>query len=175
MRQIKCRHVALSLDGIPVSFSKEDIACAMVEGFLMGTYRVPKFSNSPKAHQIEQLTFCTSHGNPGESIEQAVYTGKVLAQATNYTRDIVNAPSNLMTPERLAELAVEMAQSYQLDCRIFDEREMERMGMNLILAVARGSARPPRLIILNYQGDPDNPHSIGFLEKGLLSTAVVYR
>mgnify|MGYP000884484850 CR=1 FL=1 len=77
-----------------------------------------------------------------------IHRGSVIGEATNYTRKLVDEPSNILTPSRFAELALEAATGAGLAARVLDRREMEALGMHALLAVSRGSAEPPKMVIL---------------------------
>lgn len=47
------------------------------------------------------------------------------------------------------------AWEFGLDVEVLDEKELERQGMGALLGVGQGSARPPRLVILRWQGHSD--------------------
>ncbi|MGH7869391.1 MAG: leucyl aminopeptidase family protein, partial [Candidatus Dormibacteraceae bacterium] len=77
-------------------------------------------------------------------------------------------PSNLMTPALLAERAVEMAQQFQIDSEVLGPEEIRQLKMGALMAVAQGSAEPPRFIILRYLpfDAPESP-VIGLVGKGI--------
>jgi leucyl aminopeptidase len=72
-----------------------------------------------------------------------------------------------MTPTILADEAAKLAEAYGLEIEVLEKHQMAAMGMNAILAVASGSAQPPKLIILRYKGDPDSDQTIGLVGKGI--------
>ena len=97
----------------------------------------------------------------------AVQNGKMLGECTNLARDLVNTPGSDMTPVVLAQKAAAQAELCGVKYEIFDEFEVEKMGMGSFLAVARGSVNPPRLIVLRYQGDPENDSTVALVGKGI--------
>jgi len=167
LRQIHCKKIAISLDSIPISFSREDIACSLVEGFLMGLYQFPKFTEQKSQEEIEQLILCSNRTTQQHSLSHSIYIGAVLAEVTNLARTIANSPGNLMTPDKMAQEAIKIAREHNLNCRIFDEEDMKQKGMNLILAVSQGSANAPRLIVLEYNGNGEHSKPIGLIGKGV--------
>ncbi|WP_369345659.1 leucyl aminopeptidase [Caldalkalibacillus mannanilyticus] len=82
-------------------------------------------------------------------------------------RDLVNVPANLLTPTKLAEKALEIAEAHQLECHILDREEMEKLGMGALLAVAQGSEEPPKMIVLKYQGLDKWENVLSFVGKGI--------
>ena len=97
--------------------------------------------------------YCSSQISADEAIHaEAIRRGSALAEATNFARDLVNEPPNVLTPTELANRASTMAQQYGLECEILDRPQMQELGMGGLLGVAQGSAEPPKFIILRYRG-----------------------
>lgn len=101
------------------------------------------------------------------AIEEGVARGRLFAEATNAARDLVNTPPGKMRPEDLAAAASRVAEQSHLSCEVLDEEAMEGLGMGAILSVARGSAAPPRLIVMRYQGGQEGPPDIALVGKGV--------
>lgn len=84
---------------------------------------------------------------------------KTLA-GVNLARRLTHLPGNRTSPAELAELAADLGRDAGLDVRVWDERALAEDGFGAILAVGGGSARPPRLVRLRYQGDPERPAEV---------------
>ena len=82
---------------------------------------------------------------------QRVERGRIIGEAQNFARELVNEPANLLTPLAMAEAARKMAAEFGLDCEVLDRDAMEKLGMGSLLGVAHGSAEPPALIVLRYR------------------------
>lgn len=91
----------------------------------------------------------------------------LLGEATDIARDLVDQPANVINPITLAEKAVELGKKYGFEVEILDEKEIEKLGMNLLLAVGRASITKPRLIVMRYLNGKDNNEKIGLVGKGL--------
>ncbi|WP_022847164.1 MULTISPECIES: leucyl aminopeptidase [unclassified Desulfurobacterium] len=126
----------------------DGFAAAFAEGILLSAYSFEKYKSEKK--EIEAVTVYGAK----EFKEEFSY-GKVLAEAANFTRDIVNEPGNVVTPETLAEIAKDLASEYGFKCKIFKEKDLEKKKMIGILTVGKGSKNPPRFIHLTYK--PENP------------------
>lgn len=142
-----------------------DAARATVEATILGMYE-PDLYKKEKSPRIETFTLVERDPQKASEFEIAAKEGQILAEATNYARDLANEPPNSMTPTALAEKAQELAQKYGLDIEILDENRMKELGMGAILAVAQGSTQPPKLIILRYRGGKGKP-TIAYIGKGL--------
>ncbi len=124
---------------------KEKAAKSVAEGLLIGGYEFEKYKSEEKKG-VERVYVAGV-----KEFEGAFKLGKVLAEAANYTRDIVNEPGNVITPESLAELSKELSKEYDFECKVFDEKKLEKNKMVGILTVGRGSKNPPRFIHIAYK------------------------
>jgi len=134
----------------------EMCARATVEGTLLGAYRYTGFKARPREQERrpEELLIAELDASKVQSIERGVQTGVVMAEAANSARDLVNCPANKMTPSVMAGFAEAMARDEGLECRVLERRDMEQLGMGALLGVAQGSAEPPKMIVLRYDGGP---------------------
>jgi leucyl aminopeptidase len=144
----------------------DDLARAMVEGIGLATYRFTTYRSGEQRDLL--LDRVRLLGPEGAAIEDAVVTGEILVQATNYARDLANEPPNVLNPAELARRAETLAAAHGLIVDVFDTDEMARRGMDALLAVGRGSSNPPRLIVLQYRGDPQGTRPpLGLVGKGI--------
>jgi len=145
-------------------------AQAQVEGALLGLYSFRKYqqaddnSNGSGVTGIKLLS-----GNTDEAaLNQAIERGRAFAEATNFARDMVNEPPNVLTPTELANRASAMAKQFGLECEVLDRPQMQELGMGGLLGVAQGSAEPPRFIILRYCGAPSSKNKgMALVGKGI--------
>ncbi|HZH44624.1 MAG TPA: leucyl aminopeptidase [Lysobacter sp.] len=86
----------------------------------------------------------------------ALAQGQAIAAGVQFARELGNLPPNICNPTYLAEQAQEFAARFETtSCEVLDREQMEALGMGSLLAVARGSANPPKLIVLKYDGGGD--------------------
>lgn len=90
------------------------------------------------------------------SDETALLQGQAIAAGVEYARELGNLPPNLCTPAYLAETSVKFASEHEgASAEILDEQQMEALGMGSLLAVARGSANRPKLVVLKWNNGGD--------------------
>jgi leucyl aminopeptidase len=82
--------------------------------------------------------------------EKGLAAGRIIAESQNFARDLVNEPSNKLTPRVLAEKAEAMAKQAGLAVDILDEKKIADLKMGALLSVAQGSVEPPRMIVVTY-------------------------
>ncbi len=124
---------------------------ALAEGIVLGSYKFNKYRSEEKGKSV--VNSITVAGN--EEFKESFELGKLLAEATNFTRSLVNEPGNVITPEELASIAKDLSKEFGFDCKIFDEKKLEKKSMVGILSVGKGSKNPPRFIHITYK--PKNP------------------
>lgn len=140
---------------------------AAVEGAMIALYDPDKYKTSDKEERIiEELILATTEGDTDE-LQRGVERGRILAEATNFARDLVNEPANLLTPTELARRAEEVAQTFGLEIDVLDEARMKELGMGSLLGVSQGSAEPAKLIVLNYTPNTEAQETIAIVGKGL--------
>ncbi|KTC90886.1 Cytosol aminopeptidase [Fluoribacter dumoffii] len=107
-----------------------------------------------KAHQLESVTFYLPNANT-----EGLKLGEAIATGVEFTRHLANMPANICTPAYLGEQAMQLAKEFaqSMNCKVMGPEEMRQMGMETLLAVAQGSAQPPRLIDIHYKGAGDAP------------------
>jgi len=140
----------------------------LAETALLTSYRFDKYhSKDTNGTEIESLHYILNTKNT-RHLNRGILEGRIYAEATNLARDMVNEPANVLTPETLAETAKKASLHYGFSLEIYSYDKLKRMKMDAFLAVCRGSAREPKLIIMRYNGNPDrHTDTIGLIGKGL--------
>jgi leucyl aminopeptidase len=101
-------------------------------------------------------------------IEAALRRGRLLGESSNLARELANEPGNALTPREFASRAASIASAGGASVEILDERQIEALGMGLLLGVARGSSEPPRLITFRYDPPGAAPGPVlGLVGKGI--------
>ena len=133
-------------------------------GATLGTYEFLEYRTLDRpTRAIDSLAFAAS----GDDARQGVEAGMAIAGGVTLARDLVNQPPDALYPERLAELAGDMASRSDLEFRAHDRQALEAMGAGATLAVAKGSAHEPRLIHLTYTPEGTSLGSVGFVGKAI--------
>ncbi len=87
-----------------------------------------------------------------EEVEAAAVTA--LAESVFFTRDLVNAPANVLTTTEFADRLAAM-RDLGLEVEVLEEDELERLGMRTLLAVGQGSESPSKVVVLQWKGGAD--------------------
>ena len=145
-------------------------AQAVTEGLLIADFETDKYKTEKKNDkEIESALLAGFASAPAAGTETAISRGRTIALSQNFTRDLVNEPSNRLTPTMLADRAQSMAREAGLAVDILDEKRITDLKMGAILSVAQGSAEPPRLIVVTYTPPETRPGApvIGLVGKAI--------
>lgn len=141
---------------------------AMAEGALLGSYAFRKhITKAPENQEIKEFKIIESDPVQSAELDHGCRKGRIIAEATILARDLVNEPSNVVTPTVLAEVAAQLAQKHSLEIKVMDREEMQSLGMGGLLGVAQGSQQPPKFIVLNYRGRQSDGIDIALVGKGI--------
>jgi len=147
-----------------------ETAQALTEGVLLGNFEPDKYKTEKKDEKvISNLQLAGFAAAQQHALEEAIRCGRIIGEAQNLARELVNEPANRLTPRLFAERAAEVARQFGLEIDILDEKRLAEEQMGAFLAVARGSEEPPRLVVLTYKPAKVNPNTpvIGLVGKGI--------
>jgi leucyl aminopeptidase len=157
---------------VPALGDAAEGAAAVVEGTVLASYRFDRFrrgersEDDPAPPRIERLLLAGDAADL-ERLEASSRVAQVAAEAANRARDLQNTPANLLTPERLAERAAEVADSYpSVEAGALDRAAIAAAGMGGLVAVSQGSETEPRLITMRYRGGGAGP-TVGLVGKAV--------
>ncbi len=128
----------------------EEAAKAVVEGSVLGMYEFTGYAKEKEAPEFEiaQLALIDKDAKKIKAFTRGARLGLIIAEAENHARDLVNQPSNIMTPAAFAKLARHIARINGLKFVSLDPR---KEGMGALMSVAKGSDQPPHFVTLEYR------------------------
>ncbi len=155
--------VPWELPELPVA----DAIRAVTEVALLSSYRFDRYLSEKKEASVKSLQICYDASQEVDVI-RGLKLGQTLGYATNVARGLVNEPGNYMTPEQLANEAVEAGKKFGFSVEVLERNAIEELGMKAFLEVGKASANLPRFIIMRYSGDPAQAEQVlGLVGKGI--------
>jgi leucyl aminopeptidase len=148
-------------------------AQAVTEGLTVADFESDKYRTEKKNNhkEIQSISLAGFDSGLGGDLDSAIEHGRVISESQNFARDLINEPSNRLTPRMLAARAEAMAKEVGLGIEILDERKIAELKMGALIGVAQGSIEPPRVIVIRYT--PSSPKSGGPI-LGLVGKAVTF-
>ncbi len=125
-----------------------DLAKTIVEAFLMANFEFVKYKTDKK--DIFFVKELYVYGDISKRIKQGFLDGIVVAEEVNNSRELSNTPGGEMTPRLLAEYIKKRARKTKIKVKVLEEKDLRKLKMGALLAVAKGSFEKPKFIILEY-------------------------
>ncbi|MBI3400059.1 MAG: leucyl aminopeptidase [Acidobacteria bacterium] len=165
VRQRHINHAAFSVRG---EGAAADLAQAAAEGLTLAEFSAGAYKTGEPAPEAAPDWTLAMLDRAGDAVTAAVARGRTLGECSNLARDLANEPGNTLTPREFARRASALAREAGVGVEILDETQIEKLGMGLLLGVARGSSEPPRLIVFRHDppGAPKTP-VLGLVGKGI--------
>ncbi len=172
LRYLKARSVKNFALLVRESHATEESAQAVAEGALTANFETDKYKTDRKNDKnIETVSVLGYSDAERAAGDKGLSKGRVIADAQNFARDLINEPSNKLTPRVLAEKAEAMAKQAGLAVEILDEKKIADLKMGALLSVSQGGPEPPRMMVVTYT--PANPKP-GAPVIGLVGKAVTF-
>jgi leucyl aminopeptidase len=160
LRQLKFRGVKNFLFLTREGFVGSEAAQAVAEGLIIGDFESDKYKSEKKNNkEIQSVGLAGFDAKVEAQLNTAIDHARIIAESINFARDLVNEPSNRLTPRMLAARAEAMAKEAGLGVEILDERKIAELKMGALIGVAQGSIEPPRMIVLRYTPQNSKPNA----------------
>lgn len=161
----KAETAAIVLEGLGATPEQE---AAFAAGLKLRHYRFDHYkttkSDDAASGTTLSVTLCVRDKG---AVDKALISALARAEGTLQARDLVNEPSNHLGPVEFAETVRELS-SLGMDVDVLVPEELEKLGMGALLAVARGSVRPARVVVMQWHGGKKSDDPIAFVGKGVV-------
>lgn len=163
-QSIKARKICIDLGELNIE--PLNSGCDFALGAILGEYSFDKYKSEKNKDKIKELILVEKNKTKFQKLQKGVAKGIKIAQAMNFARDLSNEPAQEVTPEKLADTAKKIKGGKDLQVKVYEKKEIEKMGMGAFLAVGKGSSQPPKFIHIKYT--PAKPEKkIALVGKGI--------
>ncbi len=144
----------------------EEVAQVVTEGVAQGAWQFTDYKGSDaRGKPIERLDLIVDRSQRAAA-EQGRAVGTAIAEAQQWTRTLQALPGNVCTPTYLGNVAKQLGKTTGIKVTVLTRAQIERNGMEALLAVSQGSAQDPRFIVLEHRGAGNEP-PLCFVGKGV--------
>ncbi|HEY6895977.1 MAG TPA: leucyl aminopeptidase [Rhodocyclaceae bacterium] len=155
-----------------LAVKKRDLAWCVRQAVIVALEVLYRFDQLKSIKDEERralckLTFSIAGRADSAAAETALGEGYAIAEGQKLMKDLANLPGNYCTPTYLAEQAVALGKEHKLQVEVLDKADMQKLGMNTLLAVAQGSEQPPKFIVFKYNGGAKSAKPIVLVGKGV--------
>jgi leucyl aminopeptidase len=153
-RTLKLGEAAFSLPTLPGTGTLE-AARAAAEGAMLGLYRFDRHKTRANGHELE--TFWLAADGAQDEAREGAELGEKVAEGSMLARDLANEPSNVATPEYLAQKARTVAEDYGMRCEVLDRAGIEDEGLTGLATVGRSAYNEPRFVVVEHRKGGQTP------------------
>ncbi len=162
---LKYKAETVSVEISQANILLEDLSQAVAEGLILGSYKFLGYhKETDPEEKIENVIFLVEGKDKMKAALSGLKVGEILAKCENKARDLVNAPSNKITPEYMADYAKKMAKENKLKIEILDPKKEK---MEALWAIAKGSIMEPKVVVLWHKGGAAKDPLIALIGKGI--------
>ncbi|MCS7135872.1 MAG: leucyl aminopeptidase [Nitrososphaerota archaeon] len=159
-KEIGVRSVAVPIPNLP-PYTPSEITTSVVEAISLALYRFDRYKSKVEEGKYPELVRLVVDSNVKDACDAAAREAVIVSESVKLARDIANTPSNYIPPKKMAEIATEIGMVSGFSTKVFEMEVLERMGMNGIVSVGKGSSNPPVLIVMKYDGGGDTYVFVG--------------
>jgi leucyl aminopeptidase len=146
-RAAKVRTVATTLLDTAPELDRQDVAQAIAEGFVLGSYQYLPYKSDAKPSKLKQVIVL---GTGGAKVQGALSRGSTVGAAVLWARDLVNTPSGEKSPVAFAKAAKTLLAGKGVKVEVLDVPELKKQKLGGVLGVGQGSEQSPRLVKMTY-------------------------
>ncbi len=156
--------------GINTDYTPSRSVCQMALGFLQASYRFDRYmttqKNKDKNPKLKSLSVFVSKN---DNIDSEVQNTIKILHSLYLVRDLVNEPANILYPESYSNIIEEQFKGLSnVKVKVLDAKELEKIGMNMLLGVGIGSVKESKVVIIEYTGNSTKKdNDVAFVGKGV--------
>ena len=141
------------------------VISSVVQGLALGSYSFELLKSKPQPSHLQEINIILPEAS--NEARQALQNALIIAANVTLARDLTNLPGNILTPKELADKAERLADRLDIAYKSLKRKDLERLGMRLMLAVRQGSENSPYFITMQYRGNRTNKEVVALVGKGV--------
>ncbi|OOB78181.1 MAG: leucyl aminopeptidase [Epulopiscium sp. Nuni2H_MBin001] len=145
--------------------TQAELVPVVVQGTVLATYQFEKYKSEKKEYDAEVAIIFDNE--PQAELADILNETVNIVDGVIVARDFINEPANVLYPESFANRVAKLGQDIGLEVQVFDEKQIQDMGMEALWEVGKGSDKLPRLIVMRHMAAPDDSEILGVIGKGL--------
>ena len=160
-RREKCKTIGVSLP--VVNSNPAGTVQAIAEGIELALYKDMRFKSEKDENTVVESASLIGFMGQEAAIEKA----NIICSGVFLARELVAAPANVIDSVAFADMAIELAKTYNLELKILEKADCEALNMGAFLGVARASDIPPKFIHMIYKPAGTPRKRVAIVGKGL--------
>lgn len=166
IEKVKAEKVSIAIDAtINMKLSEAECAANIALGLLLKSYKFDKyFTKKTDKFDLKDVEIIVHKSKEAQDIFTEILP---IYEATKFIRDLISEPSNRLYPKNYAEICDEKLSKLGIKVTILQPKDMEKLGMEALLGVGKGSRNEPRLVVMEYNGAGRDEPPVAFVGKGV--------
>lgn len=165
LKDIKAKAATVILEGVEGPLAPE-LGAEFALGLRLRAYEFDKYKTTKKDEAVGPIAVTLVAEQAGK-LKKAWADAEAVAEGVETARDLVNEAPNVLGPVEFAAEA-ERLKKLGVEVEVLGEKELRKLGFGALLAVAQGSVRPPRLVVMKWNGGKADQQPVAFIGKGLV-------
>lgn len=168
-KKVKAKTVATTIHGSG-DIDRFDACRALTEASVLDNYEFKDYKtdkDDEDSEGLEELVVVSDKAADVPGYKKSVFTGQVCADAANKAKDLVNMPSNMLTPKDFVKIARETCSQNRIKLKVLGVPEIKKLGMGALWGVAKGSIHEPAVLVMEYNGGGSGAKPFGLVGKGI--------
>lgn len=134
------------------NFDDLSLGRASAEALILANYGFDKYLSKDRKEKQTPVTEVILQSSSSTTFSKGLKEGSIIAESTNFTRDLVNEPASICNSIYLEKVARLVAKHRKIRMRVLNHKDLKKLGMGALLGVNAGSEYPPKLVFLEYRG-----------------------
>jgi len=143
---------------------KNDCINAFLEALYLSDYKFKGYKKEEKEFNVDEINIINEEIIT--DFDKINEKNRIISDSVKMTRDLINEPANICNIDYIEKKSLQISKENNLNIEILDKKKLEKMGMNLLLAVGRGSIEEPRMVEIQYNYGSKKP-AICLIGKGI--------
>lgn len=148
---------------------EKSVGQCTVEGLVQSTYRFENYKSKKSNGKLTTLGIL-SNATDQEAIDEAIH----ITNGAHVSRDLVNLRANNLTPKVFEDKVLSLFADLPVTVKSYGPKEIQELGMEALLTVAKGSVEEPRFIVLEYLPKGGDESALTLVGKGMTYDAGGY-
>ncbi|AMD81519.1 leucyl aminopeptidase [Mycoplasmopsis canis PG 14] len=152
------------------SFVSEKLELSHVVSAFVNAYNYvhADIYNAKTSKKPEEFKLSLYSSKDKSEYQNALEKALILSESVNFARNLQITPPNVLNSEKLAEIVLNDLKQYDnLKLTVLNKKQIEELGMGLLLSVNRGSMYEPRVVVIEYNGDKNSNDKTVYVGKGI--------
>ncbi len=167
IKSIGSEEITVLVDGIG-EYKADDVAARIAYGIKLASYKFDKYKSEAEDKEKEETLKKVNIQLSSFKDAYELYSElDCVVEGIFLSRNLTNEPANNLYPESYVKIIKEEMKGLDVSIEILDEKKMQKLGMEAIFSVGKGSVRQPRMVIMKYIGAGKKDAPIAFVGKGV--------